>query len=175
MQIYELFVRIEHFFHICSPFLRFFAFVESLPGNRFAYFQGAGAVFFPVPLCGKQQHLDVAQSDFFPEIRQVVKEIGILSADVYGHDVPPVLDGFRDEILFPLQIPDNPFDLPAAQPGREHDHLAVGSVSLFDRLDGLFRLLAVLIHGQENRVQVLQIQKNIVYREFQFRIPGTQE
>lgn len=158
------------------PFQGLFAAVEALPGDGFADVDGEVLAAFFECFVRQAQHFEVGfQADSFTEIGEVVKEVRVLAGDEEGYDVPVVLYGFGDEALLPLRVADDAFGFAAYQSCGEHDHLAVGGIGLFDGGDRFFCHAAVFVDGEEDVVQVLQVEEQVVYREFQFGVMFAEE
>ena len=122
------------------------------------------------------EHFEVGfQVDAFPEIRKVVEKVGVFPRKENGHDVALVLHGFGDEALLPGEVAYFAFDFAAAQPGGEHNHLAGRGVCLFDGSGGFPRHCPVFVDGEEDVVQVFQVQEQVVDREFQVGIALAEE
>ena len=106
---------IDDVFDKCGPFQGFPAFIQRLPGDRFSYFKDEAFSFLFVSFFGEPYHFDIHfQSDLFPEIREVIKKIGILSADKNRNDIPLVFYGFYNKIFLPGQVLDPAVFFPAA-------------------------------------------------------------
>ena len=91
--------------HILRPLCRSTAAIESLPRNRLAYGYPECLVHILVHLVHKEKHGDVHFLHIaVGDIGQTVKEIRVLTAEMYRHHVTPVLYTLGDERLLPCHI-----------------------------------------------------------------------
>ena len=116
-----------------------FALVEGLPRDGFPDSYGERRTLLLEGFFGQVHHFQIDfQADFRAEVGQVVEEVGVLSYEVDGHDVPLVLDCFRDKAFLPFEVLDYSIFLPADHSSGERDDLRVGGVCGIHFCGGLF-------------------------------------
>ena len=87
-----------------------------------------------------------------------------MSVEKDRDDVALILDGFLDEGFLPFQICDLSVRPPRAEPGGEGDDLVLGSIRLFYLPRVLLTLCAVFVDGNEDGLQVFEVEQKVVYQ-----------
>ncbi len=141
------------------------AFVESLPRDRVAEYYGEPTVLAAEHLIRQVNHFYVQlHARAFAEAGKAVEECRVLAAKEHRYHIPPVLHCLLDERLLPVQVP---YELPAppgAEACWEGDDLVFRSIRLFDAAGVLPALRPVLVDGDEDGLQVGEVEEKVVHQ-----------
>lgn len=146
-----------------SPLGRCPALVEGLPGNGFANGDVKGLSHVLVHLVNKPQGGD-GKLHLHPvaKVGNAVELNGILATEVDGDDVAMGLHALGDEGFLPWKIADDTVLLPAAQAGREHQHVMVGVESCLYHGGEIAALASGLVDGDADGSQSGQVHQQVV-------------
>ena len=145
------------------------ALVKCLPRNWFAYRDLELLVPVLEHLITEVQHGNVElYSQHLVYVGKTVEELGILTLEMYGHNIALRLYTLGYECLFPIDVADYALALAGTEAGREHDNVILTFKSGVYLLREIACLLACLVYGHPEFRKVRDIHEKVIDKKLYF-------